>query len=441
MRFAAPILAFTACLAALARAGDPPPPAPGPAPRLVFEAKDWSFGKEIAGATVEHVFKFKNAGDAELLIRRVKPSCGCTAALLSRERLAPGDAGEVRVTFATRDRPLGSQDVQVQVFSNDPGDDHVAVLHVRGETANLLQVVPTAISFQPFLHGTKKEGKISILPLDVPAVALVGVECSDPALRVDSQPFERSGKKGFELTVTVPPEAPIGKIDARLLVKTDHPKQPLVYVPVFGTIHGRISVFPERLLLFAQDIVAHEPVITVQRLAGEGLLPIEAVEAPPYLAAEVVELVPGKRAEVRLKLKPDAPRGPFAGVVRIFMRDAEKAVFDVSVIGEIARKVRVEPGALWVEAEKPVEAGRGESVASVCVTGGMVTDVRLVALPFESHLAGGPPGPDGKWTGINIVALMRTAETKPGPFSGTIVLKTDVPGDETIEVPVRGVVR
>jgi hypothetical protein len=435
-------------LAAAARGDDTAAPAAQAAPRLVFEAKEFNFGKQVVGATVEHIFAFKNGGDAELQIRRVKPSCGCTAALLSRERLAPGEAGEVKVTFQSHDRQ-GPQDLVIQVFSNDARErdngENTTTLHLRGEIANLVQVLPGSVYFQPYLRGTKQERKITILPLDVAAIACLGVESSDPLVSVAAAPLERSGHKGFELTVAIATEAPIGKIDARLTVRTDHPKQPIVHVPVFGTVHGQLSVFPDRLLLFAQDIAAHEPVITVQRLAGDdrGPLPIEAVEAPPYLAAEIAELVPGKRSEVRLKLQPDAPRGPFAGVVRIFTRDAEQPVFEVSVVGEIPRVVKVAPAALWVDAAAGLgnAQGIGESVASVSVTGGLVTEARAEGLPFEIHVAGGPPGPDGKWTGINIVALLRTAASKPGPFAGKIVIKTDVKGDEVIEVPVRGILR
>jgi hypothetical protein len=428
MRTALAWIALAASLSGIAARGDDAPPAAphAPSPRLAFAEKEFNFGKQVIGSKIEHVYRFKNEGDADLIIRRVKPSCGCTAALLSSERIPPGGAGEIKVTFASGDRQ-GFQDVQVHVFSNDAQEkdlgENVTVLHLRGEVANLLQVLPPSAYFASFLHGTRQEKKVTVLPLDVAAIEPSSIETTAPCVRARWAPFERSGRKGFAVSIEVAPDAPIGRLDAKVVVRTDHPKQPVLVIPVFGTIHGKFSVFPDRLMLFAQDLAEHEPSIFVLRVAGDadGPLPIEAVETPPPLAAEVVEIVPGKRAEIRLKLKPGAPRGPFAGVVRVFMRDAEQPLQQVLVLGEAPPKVTVEPAALWLELP-------GEPPA-VRVSGGNVVGAAVEGAPLEATSAGGS------------IALKLAAGAKPGPFAGALVIRTDVAGEERVEVPLRGIVR
>ena len=43
-------------------------------PDIEFTALEYDFGEVDQGDTVEHVFKFKNVGDADLVIDRVKSS-------------------------------------------------------------------------------------------------------------------------------------------------------------------------------------------------------------------------------------------------------------------------------------------------------------------------------------------------------------------------------
>ena len=44
-------------------------------PKITFEEKEFNFGKIKQGDKVEHTFKFKNEGDAPLIINNAKGSC------------------------------------------------------------------------------------------------------------------------------------------------------------------------------------------------------------------------------------------------------------------------------------------------------------------------------------------------------------------------------
>ena len=71
-------------------------------PVLKFEKEMWDFGRVKQGKILTHVFKFRNNGDATLAVKRVRTSCGCTAALVSNKKILPGQQGEIKVTFNTR---------------------------------------------------------------------------------------------------------------------------------------------------------------------------------------------------------------------------------------------------------------------------------------------------------------------------------------------------
>ncbi len=66
---------------------------------ITFEESSFDFGTIDQGTNVEHVFKFKNTGEAPLMIVNAKSSCGCTVPEYPKEAIAPGAEGQLLVKF------------------------------------------------------------------------------------------------------------------------------------------------------------------------------------------------------------------------------------------------------------------------------------------------------------------------------------------------------
>ena len=71
----------------------------GKFPAITFDENQFDFGTIDQGTPVEHVFKFKNTGEAPLMIVNAKGSCGCTVPEYSKEPVAPGADGQLLVKF------------------------------------------------------------------------------------------------------------------------------------------------------------------------------------------------------------------------------------------------------------------------------------------------------------------------------------------------------
>jgi hypothetical protein len=71
-------------------------------PKIEFKEKSWDFGNVKQGKVLDYVFKFTNKGDAPLIIKNVRTSCGCTAVLVKDKEIDPGKNGEIKVSFNTR---------------------------------------------------------------------------------------------------------------------------------------------------------------------------------------------------------------------------------------------------------------------------------------------------------------------------------------------------
>lgn len=85
--------------------------------RLEFSRKQHDFGDVPQGETVSCRFAFSNTGTAPLLILNVQTTCGCTAPEWPRKPIAPGEKGEILVTFNST-KKTGRVNKIITVFSN-----------------------------------------------------------------------------------------------------------------------------------------------------------------------------------------------------------------------------------------------------------------------------------------------------------------------------------
>lgn len=88
-------------------------------PMMFFDQTQHDFGTVQEGDTVKYTFNFTNKGNATLKIRDIKTSCGCTAALVSSEKIDPGKEGTLNVSLDTSHRS-GKMSRRVTIYSNDP---------------------------------------------------------------------------------------------------------------------------------------------------------------------------------------------------------------------------------------------------------------------------------------------------------------------------------
>jgi hypothetical protein len=86
--------------------------------RIQFKELKWDFGNKKQGEVLTHTFRFENVGDETLIIERVRTSCGCAAAILSKKKLNPGEKGEIQAKFNTQGY-YGEQNKFIYVESND----------------------------------------------------------------------------------------------------------------------------------------------------------------------------------------------------------------------------------------------------------------------------------------------------------------------------------
>ena len=102
-----------AAMTPLAGADDPP------RGRLAVEPPAFDFGNVRPEKTLQKELRLRNFGDAELVIRKVSTTCGCTVAGAYRKRVAPGASTTLRISFTTP-AAAGRTEQTVSIETNDP---------------------------------------------------------------------------------------------------------------------------------------------------------------------------------------------------------------------------------------------------------------------------------------------------------------------------------
>ena len=97
--------------------------------RVEYVEAEYDFGTITEGEVVDHVFKFKNTGDAPVILSQVSASCGCTTPDYTKEPVLPGNDGEIKVSFNSLGQ-VGVQQKIISIMSN--ADNRITTVQIKG---------------------------------------------------------------------------------------------------------------------------------------------------------------------------------------------------------------------------------------------------------------------------------------------------------------------
>lgn len=100
-------------------------------PLIKFEDVIFDFDTIKQGEVANHEFKFKNEGKTDLVIRKTKASCGCTAVNPPNTVIKPGETSVIKVSFNSAGK-TGKQNKTITVTTNDP-KNYSILLTIKGE--------------------------------------------------------------------------------------------------------------------------------------------------------------------------------------------------------------------------------------------------------------------------------------------------------------------
>jgi len=109
------------------------------APKIKFEAKVINYGNIDYKGDSNREFVFTNTGKEPLILTSVRASCGCTTPSWTRDPIAPGEKGIIKVKYDTG--RVGNFNKTVTVQSN--ASNGTITLQIKGKVSPKPQVQTT----------------------------------------------------------------------------------------------------------------------------------------------------------------------------------------------------------------------------------------------------------------------------------------------------------
>lgn len=199
------------------------------APKLTAEMLNYDFGTIFQGEKVEQIFRFRNDGDELLIVGNVRSSCGCTAAILSASRIAPGSFGELRVTFDST-RFKGAIHKTVSIDSNDPAQPELSFA-MHGNVKAELVMQPERIKWGRVKAGTQLSQTVVLENHGKTTVNLVAPTATIPEVSAElsSHQLAPGGKVELHVKVTYPEDKK--RLRGYVIVATDYQQVSQLRIP------------------------------------------------------------------------------------------------------------------------------------------------------------------------------------------------------------------
>ena len=319
------------------------------------------FGQLRSNKSVTHEFRVRNTGDADLLIEKIRSTCGgCITATAVDTTIAPGEATVVKATMHGKGL-RGRVTKRFHVHSNDPGQRAVRFAF-KGNVQSLYKLTPgPTFLLRKVRTGRPAQWEFTLSFPSVPACALTQLEA--PAGFTLSAALNTRVASHQLLLAADGTGLTSGLLRSKVTIRTDSAETPQVEIPLVGQVMGAVSALPSRVILAVPAAgSAGEPFLDRKhvflRKDAPGALQVIDVTSPnPGITADVVNSRPGPI--VRLAVTLTAPLPPGAGG-ELVVRTDDPETPEVSIPIHIAVKEQAGPDAVPAQetATKPARSAR-----------------------------------------------------------------------------------
>jgi hypothetical protein len=311
-------------------------------PKLEVPEKILDKGIVAKGDVVEAHFKLVNEGSETLVVKSVRPTCGCTVADYDRE-IAAGGTGWVKAKLDTADFS-GPVSKSILVMTNDPQDPTVSLV-IKAEVKPYVEVLPRPLIRFNALKYEQMTQKVTIVSGDGQRdFKVTGVDSSVPYLKPSVRQLAKEeyipGRPGpqYEVALSLAEDAPMGPVNAQLSVTTDHPKAKTVAIKVYGVVRALLHVTPPQIqfgTVEAKSNPGRNVIVVNNRTGGGGVEVTSADVTDSAFDATVSAIEEGRRYQVTVTIKPDAEPGTRDALLKLATSDPEFPELTVPVRANI----------------------------------------------------------------------------------------------------------
>jgi hypothetical protein len=292
-RFACTLVLLTG-LAASARAG---------APDYVPEkAKD--FATTSIGPVLVHYFPIQNTSKETINLGTVRIGCGCVAATLLKNKLAPGETTYVAAYMDTKKIPTHQRNtfktVTVTVPFLNPIQEEV-VLKVSCVAREDLFFSPDSFAFGTVQKSAGGKSSIKVTLYNQPKWEITEAKSTGKFVKVDAKEVSRQGAEvSYQVTATLDADCPAGNWMSEVFLAGNAAGMSKIRIPVTVQVAEPIAVSPSEVK-FGDLPMSEKPSSQQVMLTGKDPFKILEVNVPDG-AVTVTQVTDGTRASHVLKV-------------------------------------------------------------------------------------------------------------------------------------------
>lgn len=222
----------------------------------LFDTLSHDFGTVARGQHVKKRFKITNTLSRPLHIASAVPSCRiCSVAKLDRQWLQPGESVMLETGMQTIGF-TGPRSVSVTVTFDRPSYGRARL------TLQCYSRSDVVLSPGELVLGTVKQGKPITRKMKIeyagrPDWKIAAATCANRAIDVALEETHRGPTAGgghheigYLMTVSLKPEAPVGRIFDRIMLEVNDAYNKSLDVVVRGTVQSQVTLLPTAFLSF-----------------------------------------------------------------------------------------------------------------------------------------------------------------------------------------------
>lgn len=283
---------------------------------LFLSEKTYEFGSVPQGARVVHEFVLQNKGSVDIQLQKFTPSCGCTAASVDTSLIKPGESGKVRVEFDTAGFS-GSKVKTVEVLTSDPDAPEV-VLTLRGTVVPGVNAEPRRIEFGELSPGNDSSGWSKEFTVTLTKGTELKVEKVASYSKFLTVTQVGGSEAAQTYKVEISKDAPKGEFRDRIVVQFQGDKQSSFNIPVTASLRGDLRVVPSTVsfgVIEGSEVIERR--VRWENSSKNRVAVSDVVSSHPAIAASFIEIQPGLKGVIAIKIDPTKVNGDVRGTVEV----------------------------------------------------------------------------------------------------------------------------
>lgn len=414
-------------------------------PRLYVAERMKDLGTLIEGDVYPVQWQLENRGSADLMIQRLKGSCGCVVANLSENEkiIPPGGSIDLKVNFDTQGRK-GAQVKAVTVYTNDPAEPELK-LEFTADLQFLYMLKPFGVvNLRSVQRGQPAKralevfsgpgrGPVEILDVQFPE--------GSPVTSV-IEPGDDDGGRYKRIRFTVGKEASLGTlyVPLTLVIRVDGIERKRE-VSVRAEVVGELTWHP-RIVDQIRSVSRPGKRLAPVTIRSTVDIPFKVVSADAGPLFDVVIEAKGnkpqhKQYSILLTLREGTDAGPFAVTLNVRTDSLDQPLIRIPVFGVVAPALAIDPPIILLRSDgTPAGVRRRVKLQSSpqqeLVITGITCDSQWVSAVVDKTAEASRRHVRFLEVSLHVESLKRGS----GEHRATLSVTTNIPGAERIEIPI-----